>query len=114
MSEKKESGESDNGQLGAQVTGQAADSGYWPAKQEMEEKGVKLFTQVVFYDWCKACGICIAFCPKNVFGRNEAGKPVVEQPDECIGCRFCELHCPDFAITISERYSERRKAERNF
>jgi 2-oxoglutarate ferredoxin oxidoreductase subunit delta len=31
------------------------------------------------------------------------GAPVIERPDDCIGCRFCELHCPDFAITVKER-----------
>ncbi len=63
----------------------------------------KLYSQSIFRDWCKACGICIAFCPKNVIGKNEAGEPVIERPDDCIGCRFCETHCPDFAITIVER-----------
>ncbi|MCB2181149.1 MAG: 4Fe-4S binding protein [Desulfobulbaceae bacterium] len=75
----------------------------------MEKKGKKFFSQTIFYDWCKACGICIAFCPQNVFTRSETGKPLVENSDECIGCRFCELHCPDFAITISSRYLDRRK-----
>ena len=63
----------------------------------------KFYSQLVFRDWCKACGICAAFCPKKVIGRNESGEPVIERPDECIGCRFCETHCPDFAITIVER-----------
>ncbi|OEU83572.1 MAG: hypothetical protein BA865_09570 [Desulfobacterales bacterium S5133MH4] len=63
----------------------------------------KLYDQIIFRDWCKACGICSAFCPKNVICRDETGAPVIERPDDCIGCRFCELHCPDFAITITER-----------
>ncbi|MBR3034091.1 MAG: 4Fe-4S binding protein, partial [Firmicutes bacterium] len=25
------------------------------------------------YKWCKKCGICAAFCPKNVFDRDEDG-----------------------------------------
>ncbi len=82
---------------------------YWQAKTGLNRKGRKLFSQIVYLDWCKACGICIAFCPKKVFGRNEAGKSVIERPDDCIGCRFCETHCPDFAITIEERYPDRRR-----
>jgi 2-oxoglutarate ferredoxin oxidoreductase subunit delta len=82
---------------------------YWQKRQELEKKGIKLFRQTIFYDWCKACGICIAFCPKDVFVRNEEGKPVIERADECNGCRFCEQHCPDFAITIGERYPDRRR-----
>ena len=62
----------------------------------------KKFTQTIFRDWCKSCGICIAFCPKKVIVRNEDGMPKISDPDACIGCRFCELHCPDFAITIKQ------------
>jgi 2-oxoglutarate ferredoxin oxidoreductase subunit delta len=70
----------------------------------------KAYEQVIFRDWCKACGICSAFCPKKVIGRDEAGAPVIERPEECIACRFCEIHCPDFAITIREK-SESPKEE---
>ena len=84
---------------------------YWQKKQNLDKKGLKFFSQIIFYDWCKACGICIAFCPKKVFDRSEEGKPVIQRPDDCIGCRFCELHCPDFAITIKERYLDRRRRE---
>ena len=63
----------------------------------------KLYNPVIIPAWCKSCGICSAFCPKGVIGFNDMGAPVIERPDECTGCRFCELHCPDFAITIKER-----------
>jgi len=65
--------------------------------------------QRIFEDWCKACGICVAFCPEKVFAPAETGVPQVVNPDACTGCRFCEFHCPDFAITIQERYPDRRK-----
>lgn len=100
------------GPHGARTTGRAVRENYWQAKIECEKKGIKLFTQTIFYDWCKACGICAAFCPKQVFRLHEKGKPLVERPDACIGCLFCEMHCPDFAITISDRYPERRHKRR--
>lgn len=55
--------------------------------------------------WCKACGICIALCTKEVLEADDMGKAKVAKPEKCIGCRICELHCPDFAITV-ERGNE--------
>lgn len=58
---------------------------------------------------CKACDICVSNCPAGVLGmRVEAnallGKMIeVVYPDECIGCRDCELHCPDFAIYVADK-----------
>ena len=69
----------------------------------------KHFDVAFYHDWCKACGLCMAFCPKQIILADKNGKPLVEDPDNCIGCRFCELHCPDFAITVSERRPKRRK-----
>ncbi len=76
-----------------------------PEDTSGSKKRKKVFEQTVFKDWCKSCGICAAFCPRKVIGRNEQGEPVFERPQDCIGCRFCELHCPDFAITIKEKSS---------
>jgi 2-oxoglutarate ferredoxin oxidoreductase subunit delta len=53
-------------------------------------------------EWCKACGICIEFCPKNVLVSDEQGKPNPINIDACIKCGLCELRCPDFAITVEE------------
>ena len=75
-------------------------------KKNGGKKPKKHFTQLIFRDWCKACGICSAFCPKGVISRSKTGAPVIEHPEACIGCRFCELHCPDFAITIREDNGE--------
>ncbi|MDY6932839.1 MAG: 4Fe-4S binding protein [Spirochaetota bacterium] len=62
----------------------------------------KRYLPKIFYDWCKACGICSEFCPKSVISRDGYSVPLIEHPDNCVGCRFCELHCPDFAISIEE------------
>jgi len=82
---------------------------YWETKKNLASKGKKLFVQKIFDDWCKACGICIAFCPAEVFEESKTGAPVIKNPDACTGCRFCEFHCPDFAISIQDRFPDRRK-----
>jgi len=51
-------------------------------------------------DWCKSCGICVAFCPRKVL---EMGMfyAQVAHPEACSGCKMCENLCPDFAITVT-------------
>ena len=51
--------------------------------------------------WCKGCGICVAFCSKNVLGL-EHEKVKIVNPDACVFCGMCELRCPDYAIYIDE------------
>ena len=48
--------------------------------------------------WCKACNICIALCPQQVFEPNRDGKPIMARPENCNQCTICWVHCPDFAI----------------
>ncbi len=62
----------------------------------------KRFQPFIIRAWCKNCGICAAFCPKHVLHCDDSGAHVA-MPDECIGCRFCEMHCPDLAIAVKER-----------
>lgn len=66
-------------------------------------KAGKSYEIDIFRAWCKACGICAAFCPAGCLGRDEAGEPLVEHADRCTGCGWCELHCPDFAISVRPR-----------
>ena len=51
--------------------------------------------------WCKGCGICVAFCPKNVL-KLVGGKAENAQDSECLRCGICENLCPDFAIYLIE------------
>lgn len=51
-------------------------------------------------EWCKSCGICIEFCPKDVLVFDDQEKPIPENIHACIKCGLCELRCPDFAITV--------------
>ena len=56
---------------------------------------------------CKACGLCVAFCPHGVLALNE--KQINGQgytpayaaaPENCVGCAMCAMMCPDVAITV--------------
>jgi len=51
-------------------------------------------------EWCKGCGICVAFCPRQVLEAGPNGKPLVVRPEACIWCELCELRCPDYAIEL--------------
>lgn len=60
-------------------------------------------------DRCKACDLCVSVCPSGTLAmqleeRRVLGKIVkVIHPESCIGCQECELHCPDFAISVADR-----------
>lgn len=58
---------------------------------------------------CKSCNICVEVCPSGTiamrFDAHSIGGTMIEviAPESCIGCRDCELHCPDFAIYVADK-----------
>jgi 2-oxoglutarate ferredoxin oxidoreductase subunit delta len=72
------------------------------AASEAPKKPAKSYEIDIFRGWCKACGICAAFCPKHCITLDENGSPVVEDSASCSGCGWCEIHCPDFAISVRQ------------
>ena len=55
---------------------------------------------------CKGCGICVAFCPKQVLALDELGKVQVVNEEACIGCGQCELRCPYYAIFVDKKVAK--------
>jgi 2-oxoglutarate ferredoxin oxidoreductase subunit delta len=61
---------------------------------------------------CKACGLCIHFCPKNALTQgdenNAMGYYVVRLKDNshCNKCGLCQIICPDVAITVLGKKSK--------
>jgi 2-oxoglutarate ferredoxin oxidoreductase subunit delta len=62
---------------------------------------------ITFPNWCKGCDLCVEFCPAGVLALGPDGHAVVVHPERCTACRWCELHCPDFAIFVTEIERER-------
>jgi len=69
-------------------------------KTQAKRSAFKSFHVRLFGKWCKGCGLCIAFCPRQVFTEDENNHPVVSHPERCTGCQWCVIHCPDFAIIV--------------
>jgi 2-oxoglutarate ferredoxin oxidoreductase subunit delta len=60
--------------------------------------------------WCKGCGICVAFCPTKVLEIDAGDKVAVVRVEDCTACGRCAQRCPDLAIVV-EREEKKKKAE---
>ena len=54
---------------------------------------------VINTNFCKGCGICAAFCPKEAL-EIVSGKARLKENNGCVLCGMCEKRCPDYAIFI--------------
>jgi 2-oxoglutarate ferredoxin oxidoreductase subunit delta len=92
-----------------QELGTAPEPGLVPAGDQHPDKPHPEYRINIYRDWCKSCGICAAFCPRQCLSLDAEGGPVVADAKRCTGCRWCELHCPDFAICVREVVSENQE-----
>ena len=71
-----------------------------------EEKPKKTHEILIIPENCKGCGICVDFCPAHVLKLHK-GKVTVAALESCIGCKLCDLRCPDFAILVDNPNADR-------
>ncbi len=85
-----------------------------PSKEGSLKKDVSL---EISRDLCKGCGICVAFCPKEVLELDEHEKAVIKRLEDCNACGLCELRCPDIAVEVKTSESGQeptiKKAEKH-
>ncbi|MCR4441478.1 MAG: 4Fe-4S binding protein [Peptococcaceae bacterium] len=60
----------------------------------------KKYRVVVEERFCKGCGICVKFCPAGILELTATGQLKVVNEDRCLGCKTCEIRCPDFAVIV--------------
>ncbi|MEO0026280.1 MAG: 4Fe-4S binding protein [candidate division WOR-3 bacterium] len=70
-------------------------------EEPVEITGPKGYKHRLIKHFCKGCRICVEFCPTDTLGLDERFRIAVLHPERCIGCRMCELRCPDLAIFVT-------------
>ncbi len=72
----------------------------------VEEEARLRWYPVLDYGRCGNCLECLNFCLFGVFGLDESGQIIVEQPDACRdGCPACSRVCPSHAIIFPQHSS---------
>ena len=83
-----------------------------------EEESETKWRIVVNEDWCKGCGFCYTFCPREVLEKSEKFNakgyypPFAPNVERCVGCKLCEAICPEFAIHVEENTKKPKKSEK--
>ncbi|MHA1605335.1 MAG: 4Fe-4S binding protein [Candidatus Freyarchaeota archaeon] len=60
-------------------------------------------------DRCKACGVCVEFCPMNALELKD--KKIIYHQELCIGCGVCVHKCPNDACWLVRREEEQHVPE---
>lgn len=63
----------------------------------------------IIKEFCKGCGICVEFCPKDVLGLGNDLKVTCVNIEACNGDALCEFRCPDFAIFVKKTKKTTKK-----
>jgi 2-oxoglutarate ferredoxin oxidoreductase subunit delta len=106
-----ESIEEDGKAVGAEESAKVKSSGKSPSTDAEKPHGKKHYEIDIFRGWCKSCGICVAFCPRECLSLDSDGSPVISDSGRCTGCGWCETHCPDFAISVREKNCVKAQTE---
>lgn len=75
---------------------------------EEKEKKIKVEQINIYTNMCKACGICVNFCPTKTLISDKFGYPVVDKLEDCTGCELCVVRCPDLAIEIIKKIEKEK------
>lgn len=67
--------------------------------REVERPVAERWYPVIDRSRCIGCGHCLQFCLFGVYASDDAGRVVIERPDNCKpGCPACSRICPEGAI----------------
>ncbi len=69
-----------------------------PLPDEIKAKIGKSTKKLHVQDMCKACSVCLSYCPNGALAMGE--KKAEVDPEKCLMCGYCVPHCPQFALRL--------------